>query len=206
MGLEIVSVRVSGITPTPELEKALQAPTRESIQQESDQAVFLRRAMAVEKERAIEENELQNRIELARREEELIAQEGQNGRHRAREEAQAEQIRSEAVAERSRLKSKTKADGIRVVEGARVEADRNRMEVYGQLPAHVMLGLAARELAGNLKRIDRLNLSGDSLGPMLHNLIESGIDRLEDKRSEVSASVPGHSPTGGDVVVEDLDG
>ena len=39
MGLEIVAVRVSDISPTSELDKALQAPTHESIQQEADEAV-----------------------------------------------------------------------------------------------------------------------------------------------------------------------
>ena len=37
----------------------------------ADEAIFQRRALAVEKERAIQENELQNRIELARRQSEF---------------------------------------------------------------------------------------------------------------------------------------
>lgn len=78
MGLSIVGVRVAELAPTSDLEKALQAPTHEAIQQEADEAIFQRRALAVEKERAIQENELQNQIELARREEDLIAQRGQN--------------------------------------------------------------------------------------------------------------------------------
>ena len=57
-------------------------PTREAIQQAADEATFQRRAQAVEKERAIQENELQNKIELARREEQLIAQKGQHLRTR----------------------------------------------------------------------------------------------------------------------------
>ncbi|MGC4001457.1 MAG: SPFH domain-containing protein [Anaeromyxobacter sp.] len=60
MGLETVSVRVSSVKPVPDLEKALAAPTRESLQQVADQAAFARRALAVEKERAIQENELKN--------------------------------------------------------------------------------------------------------------------------------------------------
>ena len=83
MGLDILSVRVSSLLPTPDLEKALETPMREKIQQQADEAAFERRALAVEKERAIAENELENRIELARREEQLIAQEGQNAQKRA---------------------------------------------------------------------------------------------------------------------------
>jgi regulator of protease activity HflC (stomatin/prohibitin superfamily) len=51
MGLEMVSVRVSTVQPDAEMEKALQTPTREQIQQQADQATFARRALAVEKER-----------------------------------------------------------------------------------------------------------------------------------------------------------
>src|SRR5262249_10499731 len=50
MGLAIVSVRISSIKPSADLEKALEAPMREKIQQESDEAAFQRRALAVEKE------------------------------------------------------------------------------------------------------------------------------------------------------------
>ena len=74
LGLRVVSVQVSAVSPTAELEKALQTPTRESLQQEADRATFERRALAVEKERAIAENELQNQIELAKREKTLIEQ------------------------------------------------------------------------------------------------------------------------------------
>ena len=51
-------MRVAAVAPTSEMEKALQQPTREAIQQDADEATFRRRALAVEKERAIAENEL----------------------------------------------------------------------------------------------------------------------------------------------------
>ena len=179
LGLEIVSVRVSAVSPTAELEKALEAPTREAIQQGSDEAVFLRRAMAVEKERAIAENELQNRIELARREEELITQQGQNSRQQAREVAEAAKIGAEAAAGRRQLRASVRAESIRMVEQARVDSDAKRMDIYRNLPSQVMLGLAARELAGNLRRIDHLSLGGDAIGPLLTSLLQSGIRQLE---------------------------
>ena len=62
------------------------------MQQDADKATFERRATAVEHERAIAENELQNQIELARREEQLVTQQGQNERSRATERAAAGQI------------------------------------------------------------------------------------------------------------------
>lgn len=75
IGLEVVAIRLTNLAPSAELERALQTPTFEALQQKADQATFERRALAVEKERAIAENELANRTELARREQQLIAEE-----------------------------------------------------------------------------------------------------------------------------------
>jgi hypothetical protein len=100
MGLEMVSLRILEVQPTAELEKALQTPTRERIQQDADEATFQRRAMAVDKESAIAENELQNRVELARREEQLITQQGANDRRRNEEAAAAEGVALTARNER----------------------------------------------------------------------------------------------------------
>ena len=179
MGIEIVAVRVSSVTPDADLEKALQAPTHEAIQEEADEATFQRRALAVEKERAIQENELQNRIELAKREEALIAQHGLNERNTATEAAEAARIAAEAQAQRNRLAAEAKADGIRSVEAARVDAERERMAIYRELPTHVMMGLAAQELATKLNSIEHLNVTPELLSPMLTRLLRAGTDKLE---------------------------
>ena len=109
IGLRIVDVRVVAVRAEPDVERALQTPTRELVQQDADKATFERRAMAVEHERAIAENELQNQIELARREEQLVMQKGQNERSRATEQAAAERIAGEAAADAERLRAE--ADG-----------------------------------------------------------------------------------------------
>lgn len=179
LGLELVSVRVAAIRPEADLEKALEAPTREQIQQQADEASFGRRAMAVEKERAIAENELANRIELARREEQLIAQRGANERRRATEEAEAQRIGVEAEAHGTRVAAQAEADALAVVEKVRLEAERERMEIQRTLPPLVVFGLAAQQLAGKLERIDHLNLAPDSFGPLLSNLLRAGTARLE---------------------------
>jgi len=137
MGLTVVSVRISAVRPTPDLEKALEAPTRERIQQLADEAAFSRRALAVEKERAIQENELKNQIELARRQEELIGQKGQNARRTATEDAEAKRIASEAAAARSRIEGEASAERRRtdadaaaheVRSGGEAEAQRTRIQ------------------------------------------------------------------------------
>ena len=178
LGLELVSVRLAPIKPSADVEKALEAPTRERIQEEADEATFRRRAQAVDKERAIQENEMQNQIELARREQQLIDQRGMNTRKDATERAEAARIDAEAEAGRARLAADAEAGGIRAVEGARMAIERERLEALGKFSPAVLGAMAARELASKLRRIDHLNVSPDLLGPMLTGLMEAGTKRL----------------------------
>lgn len=156
IGITVVSVRLTNLAPSSALERALQAPTFEALQQKADEATFARRALAVEKERAIAENELATRTELARREKGLIAEETQNARDRAEGLAAAGQVEAAAEAER-----------IRLVEGARAEAEQRRVAAYRDLPPTILLGLAAHELAGKLETIEHLNVTPDLLAAVL---------------------------------------
>ena len=166
-GVAVIDVRVVAVRAEPDVEKALRIPIREQVQQDADRAVFERRALAVERERAIAENELQNRIELARREEQLVEQEGANERRRAGEQAAAERIAAEARAERDRLLADAQADATRVVGVAEADAEAARLATYRDLEAATLLGLAVKELAGRLPAIGTLNLTPDLLTGLL---------------------------------------
>lgn len=124
-GLEIVDTRIVAVRPETEVERALRAPARELIQQQADRAGFERRAEAVNRERAIAENELQNRIELATREEQLLAQQGANERKKAEEAAEAARIRAVGEAERSRIAAEAESERTRIA--AEGEAERTRI-------------------------------------------------------------------------------
>jgi hypothetical protein len=178
MGITVTSVRVGAVAPTKDLERALEAPMRERIQQESDEAAFARRALAVEKERAIQENELQNQIELSRREEQLITQRGQNEKRKAADEVEAKRIAAEGEAVRTRTAAEAQADALRLVEGAKVEQERARMEINRSAEPAVLAALAARELAGKLQRIDHLTIGAESLAPLLTELMTAGTRKL----------------------------
>ena len=170
LGIEVVAVRVAAVAPTAELEKALQQPTREAIQQDADQATFQRRAQAVQKERAIAENELQNRIELARREEELVGREGANQRKRAEEQTAAAMVEAQGADERQQLAAARKAATIDEVQGAQLRIDAERAKIDAAMPADVLLALAVRELAENLGKVEHLTITPDMLTPVLAKL------------------------------------
>ena len=160
MGLHIETVRIIAVRPSADLEKAIEAPTREHIKQEADEAAYSRRAMAVEKERAIGENEMQNKIELAKREELLLAQQGTNARRAAEDAADATRIASTAEANR-----------IATVEGARAQLERERLTMLHDVPPAVLLALAAQEFAGKIERIDHVNVSPDMLGTFINDFL-----------------------------------
>ena len=122
------------------------------------------------RERAIAENELQNQIELARQEEQLVEQKGQNERTRATEQAAAGHIQAEAKAREQRLLADAQADATRVVGIAKADAETARIAAYRDLEVATLLGLAVQELAGNLPQIGTLNLTPDLLTPLLARL------------------------------------
>ena len=127
-----------------------------AVQQEADRATYERRAQAVERERAIAENELQNKIELARREQQLRRAArrqrpppGRAGRRRRssgrragpRPSATRSLAGGEAETERAAA-PRPGPTGVRVVGLAEAEAEAARLAAYRDLPAEVLRALA----------------------------------------------------------------
>lgn len=192
IGVTVVSARVVAIRPEPEMERALQTPTREAVQVESDRATYARRAQAVEQERAIAENEMQNKIELARREQQLVEQHGANERRKvelaataelaaAQGKAEREKVANAAAAERARVlsaaeaeKERTitaaKADGVRAIGLAEADSEKAKLAAYADLSPAVLQALAAKELAGQLPSIGQLTVTPDLLTDLVSRL------------------------------------
>ena len=154
MGLDLVSIGIKDIKPVAELEKAMQTPTRERIQQNADEATFQRRAQAVEKERAIAENELQNQIELAAREENLISQQGINERRRVEEHAIAEEttvksriereyMQAQSLARQTLLEAESESERQHVL--SQSESDARRLDAETRAQNRRVLGAAEAE-------------------------------------------------------------
>lgn len=173
-GIEVVAVRVIALRPEPEVERALRTPAREQIQQEADRATYERRAVAVERERAIAENELASRIELARREERLVDQKGTNARREAEEGAAADAVRAEAEAARRVRLAKAEATAAREVGEARAGAQAAWLRVHSEADPATLHALAVNRLAENLPRVDSITLSPDVLTGLLARLGGTG--------------------------------
>jgi regulator of protease activity HflC (stomatin/prohibitin superfamily) len=181
-GLALVSLVVLRVAPTADMEKSLQAPTREAVQQKADEATFQRRALAVEKERAIKENELATEIELARRQETLIRQQGANRVEAVRQDAEAEKAQVEAevqrklaaaegAAQETRIRSEAEGASGRLLGRVEAENEADRVAAWKDLPTAVVFGLALRELGGKIQTIEHLNLTPDLLSETIQRLV-----------------------------------
>ncbi|WP_436533537.1 SPFH domain-containing protein [Actinoplanes sp. HUAS TT8] len=177
-GVTVVSARVVALRPEPELERALQTPTREKVQQDADRATYARRAHAVQQERSIAENELQSKIELARQEQQLVEQHGANSRRGAELDAESQLVTAQGEAERARLSAAAEADaerlrdearaaGTRVVGLAEAETEAARLAAYRDLPPEVLQSLALKELAQHLPAIGELTVTPDLLSKLI---------------------------------------
>jgi len=162
-GISVLGARVRSVRGDADMERFLQTPAREVAQTEADRSTFERRALAVDRERAIAENELANRIELAMREQHLVSQEGANARTRAEEAAAAAMIEATADLQRSRLVTEADALRIREIGEAEAAAEAAKVAVYAEVERSVLAAMVARELAGALPEISNLTITPDLL-------------------------------------------
>ncbi len=169
-GIAVLGARIGSVRADADMERFLQTPAREQAQADADKSTFERRALAVERERAIAENELANRIGLAEREQQLVAQEGANARTRADEAAAAALIEATATAERQGLLGETKARTTRLLGEAEGAAEAARVGAYADVDQAVLTMLALRTLADNLPSIGQLTVTPDLLTGALAGL------------------------------------
>lgn len=92
-GIAVESLHFTSVSAEPEIKKALEASFREQLLREADQAIYARRAAAVEEERNLSERELQTSIELENRKQELVEMQAQNQITLAEGDAKAEELR-----------------------------------------------------------------------------------------------------------------
>ena len=179
-GIEVLGVRVVAVRADEELERALQTRIREEAQADADRATYDRRAQAVDRERAIKENELNNRTELARREADLVELQGMNERRRTEQELERDRLRNEAEADR-RLRMEAEADEVTLMAEARAgevarmaEAEnaalQARLEAFSAGEPAAVLAAAAPGVLSALPEINSLTLTPD--------LLASGVSRL----------------------------
>ncbi len=179
LGLEILSVNVLGVTPNPEMARALEAQMRESLQKEADQAIYERRNFAVEQERIIKETELNTEIAVEEKQKQIA--EKQMETEVVKQENEQKLKEMDMASNISLEDSKQKLIELRV-ENEKKEADVKEYVLHANLRPYKELdwktlmainskgidprnhiALAFRELAENADKIGNLNISPELL-------------------------------------------
>jgi regulator of protease activity HflC (stomatin/prohibitin superfamily) len=88
-GIEITSLVITSISPTPEVAKALEAQFREDLLKKADEAIYARRAAAIEEERKIKEREMATELAVESKRKEIIALKSDNELLQAESRGQA---------------------------------------------------------------------------------------------------------------------
>ena len=161
LGVEIMSVAVISIKPTPEMAKALEAGAREALQRKSDEAIYARRNAAVEQERRIKESELNT--ELAVEEKKRQIREAQMAAEIAIEEQRALLMDQKVANEKKDADSRAYAMEVTAKAIETMDWKKLMLISPGGFDAGQVIALAFQELAGNAQKIGELNISPDLL-------------------------------------------
>lgn len=93
LGVLLESLHFTAVKATPEMQKALEADYREGLQQRADQAIYARRAAAVDEERKIRESEMNTDVELENRRKDLVDTQARNNLALAEADAKADELK-----------------------------------------------------------------------------------------------------------------
>ena len=183
LGLEILSVNILGISPTPEMARALETQTREALQKEADEAIYERRNFAVEQERMIKESELNTDIAVEEKQKQIAQKEMETKVVKQENEQRLRSMKMKADLELE--EEKEKVVDIQV-KNQKKEADAKEYALNATLKPYANLdwktlmaignggmgaedhiAMAFRELAENADKIGNLNITPDLLETLL---------------------------------------
>jgi hypothetical protein len=165
LGVEILSLSILGIQPTPETGRALEAEAREALQGRADEAIYARRNAAVEQERLIKESELNTEIAVEEKKRQI--RETQMAAEIAVEEQRSQLIDRRVENEHKDADSRayTLTETLRPLR----DLDWKTLMMLGGKNADpkAMVALAFQEMAENAQKIGELNISPDLLRSLI---------------------------------------
>ena len=179
LGLELVSLAILAIKPTPDTARALEATVREQILKEADDALYRRRNAAIEQERAVKENELNTEIavETKKRQIRETQMEAERSVLEKRLQIQAQEMQgqiahekeNEALTELRTANARREADAkayamnalVKTVSG--VDPKVLQALALGSADSGTIIAAAFQDLAQNAGKIGELNISPELL-------------------------------------------
>lgn len=179
LGIKTLGVSVLGVSPSPEMARALEAETREAVQQEADEAIYDRRNFAVEQERKIKESELSTEIAVEEKKKQIAEKKMETDIAKAENNRKLREMKVSAdiaiederkslidlQSENQKKQSDAQAYKLQKMLGEYKKMDWKvlmAMQSKGT-NAQEHIALAFRELAENAQQIGTLNITPDLL-------------------------------------------
>jgi SPFH domain / Band 7 family len=185
LGVEIVSIDVLAVRPTPEMAKALETETREALQKDADLAIYTRRDFAVEQERRIRESELNTEIAVQEKQKQINEKQWQIKMIDADKARKLREMKMEAdlvvEEQRTKLTEVQAANEKRIADAKGYMLEKTLLPYKdldwkmlmaiqpGNVSAMDNIGFAFRELAENAGKIGTLNITPDLLETVIKN-------------------------------------
>ena len=185
LGIEVLGINILSVKATPETARALEAKTREAIQQEADEAIYGRRNFAVEQERKIKESELNTEIAVEEKNKQIVEKKMETDLVKRENDRKLKEIEMEAaiaVEEKNKDLVEMKTTNDKKEADAQAYLLEAVMSVYKSVDWKVLsalqghdsnaasnIALAFRELAANSNKIGTLNITPDLLDSLLIN-------------------------------------
>lgn len=179
LGIQVIDLSILAVKPVPETARALEAPVREIILKEADDATYARRNAAIEQERVVKENELRSEllVEQKKREVRETQVESERAILEKRQQVQAqeltgkvqlEQQNAELVqlqAENQKREADTRAYGVKVISDALQGLDARTLQalMLADATPETLMAVGFQNLADNAAKIGEFNFSPDLL-------------------------------------------
>lgn len=185
LGVEVLSVDVLAVKATPEMTKALETETRESLQKEADFAIYERRNFAVEQERRIRESELSTEIAVQEKKKQIIEKQAQIKVNEAENERKLREMKISADVAIEDQKTKLiemQLENEKKIADMKGYALEKSLQPYKEMDWRLLtalnsngtsaldnIGFAFRELAEHSEKIGTLNITPDFLETVITN-------------------------------------
>lgn len=165
LGVEIISLSIVAITPTPETAKALEAEAREMLLRQSDEAIYARRNAAVEQERRIKESELNTEIAVEEKRRQI--NETKMSASIALEQQRATLIERKVANDRKSADSRAYELAAMLKPLKDIDWRTLMAANASRIDPKVGMVMAFRDLADNAEKIGQLNITPDLLQSLI---------------------------------------
>lgn len=182
LGIEIGNLGLLAVKPTPDTARALEAPMREEILKQADDATYTRRNAAIEQERTVKENELRSELVIEQKKRQVRETQVESERvilekkHviKAQELAARVQLEEQKGAlvqlqsENRKREADARAYGMQVLVEALRGFDARSLQalMMGQASPEALMAIGFQNIADNAAKIGEFNFSPDLLRQM----------------------------------------